>query len=113
MTVKLTKEKASAIKTECVKFIEKAKWGVKIRDTAKIVVKLVSSFPGVLHGPLNYKTLDRDKISALTLRKGKFVTYMVVSVEAFAEQHWWSNNVMNAIKPISHGEPSLTITTDA
>ena len=38
---------------------------------------------------------------------------MMVSVEAITELHWWSNSVMNANKPISKSEPSVTITTDA
>ena len=84
MTVKLKKvKKKRSLKTDCIKFMEKAKWGVKIRDTAKIVGKLISSFPGVLHGPLMYRNEDMDKTSAQTLSKGNFNTYKMVSAEAF------------------------------
>ena len=65
MTVRLTREKAQAIKLDCEKFIHKSERKLIIREVAQIVGKLVSSFPGVIFGPLYYRTLEKDKSKAL------------------------------------------------
>ena len=84
-----------------------------IREVAQIVGKLVSSFPGVLHGPLYYRNLERDKTSALACNNGNFDAKMTISAQGISELQWWATNVINAFKPISHCQPSLVITTDA
>ena len=38
---------------------------------------------------------------------------MALSVQSKTELTWWVNNVLTASKPISHGNPDLTLTTDA
>ena len=80
---------------------------------AQIVGKLVSSFPGVLFGPLYYRSLENDKTIALTKNCGNFDAHMHLSVQAVAELNWWSANILATFKPISHGQPSMVITTDA
>ncbi len=80
---------------------------------AQIVGKLVSSFPGVLFGPLYYRTLEKDKSKALASNNGNFDGTMRLSPQAIAELNRWSANVLDACKPISRSEPCMVITTDA
>ena len=112
MTVRLTSEKALALKIDCQKFLKKSPGTIVIRALAQIG-KLVSSFPGVLYGPLYYRHLERDKTTALAIAHGNFDARMTLSEHSALELQWWSAHVVDAFKPISHGEPSSVITTDA
>lgn len=38
---------------------------------------------------------------------------MALSAQSKTELTWWVDNVLTASKPISHGNPDLTLTTDA
>ena len=40
-----------------------------IREVAKVLGLIVSSFPGVAYGPLHYRYLEQDKTAALTTSK--------------------------------------------
>ncbi len=113
MTVRLTSEKALALRLDCQNFLKKSPSNIVIRELAQIIGKLVSSFPGVLYGPLYYWHLERDKTAALAIAHGNFDAKMTLSEQSALELKWWSANVVDAFKPISHGEPSLVITTDA
>ena len=83
MTVRLTREKAQAIKLDCEHFLQKSKMTLTIRALAQILGKLVSSFPGALHGPLYYRNLEKDKSTALA-NKGSFDAHMKLSTQAIA-----------------------------
>ena len=94
-------------------FLKKCPGNILIREVAQIIWKIVSSFSGVLYGPLYYRPLERDKTSALARKKGNFDAKMTLSKESILELKWLSNKVIDVFKHISHGEPSLVITTDA
>ena len=113
MTVRLTRQKAQAINLDCEHFPQKSKITLTTREVAQIVGKLVSSFPGVLHGPLYYRNLEKDKSTVLANNKGNFDACMKLSTQAIAELTWWSLNILDAYKPISHREASMVLTTDA
>ena len=113
MIVRLTEEKAQALKLDCEKFVQKSYKMLPIREVAQIVGKLISSFPGVLYGPLYYRSLEKDKTAALAKHKGNFDAKMRVSTQGIAELTWWSTHVLDACKPISHSEPCMVLTTDA
>ena len=49
MTVRLTPEKKESIKSYCIELLEKQIF--TIREIAKVIGKLVASFPGVMYGP--------------------------------------------------------------
>ena len=100
MTVKLTPEKAQALRSECDTFLKKCKGSVKIRAVAQIIGKIVSSFPGVLYGHLYYRHLESDKTSALADNKGDYDAYMILSEASVVELKWWSENVVKSVKPI-------------
>jgi hypothetical protein len=84
-----------------------------IREVARIIGKIVSSFPGTSHGPLYYRDLEQDKSLALKQNKGDYDAKMVLSAAAKLELDWWINNITSTYHVISHGQPSIQITTDA
>ena len=69
MTIQLTTEKALGLKTVCIAFCRATTlW---IRGVASAIGRIFASFPGVMHGPLFYRHLEKDMFS-LTAGKGKF-----------------------------------------
>jgi hypothetical protein len=74
---------------------------------------MTSSFPGVMFGPLHYRSLDMDKTNALKQSKGNFEGKMSMSQESITEVKWWITSLPEAYNPINHGEVEVTISTDA
>ena len=87
-----------------------------IREVAKVIGLLVSSFSAVMHGPLHYRQLERDKSIATKDSKGNYDTPMSLSPEAK-----WNHNggpiILRKHPMLSsmHPPPPLpiTINTDA
>ena len=75
MTVKLTKNKITGLTKACQSLLDSKR--LSIRDVARVIGKIVSSFPGTSYGPLYYGALDRDKTHALKLNKGNFDAQMI------------------------------------
>ena len=111
MTVKLTERKASTIKVMCVDLLLIKK--PSIRTVAKLIGKLVSSFPGVMYGKLFYRVLDNEKTLALKQHAGDFEAHMKLSNVAKEDLQWWIDNILNAYCPIVHDNPSITVFSDA
>ena len=111
MTVELTLDKKESLSNNCKALLSTPV--VLIRELAQVIGKIVSSFPGVMHGPLYYRYLERDKTIALRNNQGDFDAYTPLSDEAVSELNWWINKVDSVYNVISHENPSLTITTDA
>ena len=111
MTIKLTRDKAADIKNVCKNLLNKSK--PTIREVAKVIGKIVASFPGVMHGPLYYRALEKNKTQALKEAKGNFEATMSLSTDARIKLHWWESNVETSFQTLSHGEPEHVITTDA
>ena len=111
MRVKLTSEKVQKIKVLCQSLIECL--NTSVQKLAEIIGLIVSSFPGVEYGPLNYRDLERDKTTALKVNKGDFSSKFTLSQPAIMNLKWWHENIENSFKEISHGNPDLVITTDA
>ena len=62
---------------------------VSIRDVSRVIGLLVSSFPGVMFGPLYYRALEHDKVQALKLCRGNFDSCMQLLQSAIEELQWW------------------------
>ena len=77
MTIRLTPEKATGLKTTCHSLLTNP--SPTIRELARVVGKIVSSFPGVMYGPLHYCILERDKILALQTTCWDFDKHMSLS----------------------------------
>ena len=68
-TIQLTTEKALGLKTVCIAFCRATT--LSIREVVSAIGRIVASFPGVMHGPLFYRHLEKDMFS-LTAGKEKF-----------------------------------------
>ena len=111
MTITLTPEKKGVLKELCHSLISKQL--PTIREVAQVIGKIISSFPGVAHGPLYYRALDLNKTEALKVCKGNFDKRMTLSEESKLELQWWAENILESKNVISHGQPSHVLTTDA
>ena len=111
MTVKLTKEKITGLTQACQWLLKRET--TSIREVARVIGKIVSSFPGTSYGPLYYRALDQDKTQALKINKGNFDAQMTLSLSAKSELNWWVDNIANEQNNIERGPPTLQITTDA
>ena len=86
---------------------------ITIREVAKVLGLLTSSLPGVLYGPLHYRSLEMDKTQALKSNQGNFDSIMALSGEAVADLQWWINSVEVISKPVKQRETQITMTTNA
>lgn len=84
-----------------------------IRDVARVIGILISSFPGVQHGPLHFRCLEMNKITALKVNNGDFDAHMSLSDEAKSELQWWISSVDTAYCCISRGNADIIISSDA
>ena len=68
MTLQLTRGKAAGLQRVCTELL--ACPSPSIREVASVIGKIVSSFPGGMHGVLYYRHLEKDKSQALQRTKG-------------------------------------------
>ena len=111
MQVSLTPERAQKLKDACENLLATA--SPSIRDVAHVLGLMTSSFPGVMYGPLHQKFLEMDKTQALNLHKGNFDKNINLSQEAKIDLNWWVRALPAAYNLINHGDPQVTMTTDA
>ena len=71
MTVHLIPEKKESIKSFCTELLEKQI--STIREIAKVIGKLVASFPGVMYAPLHCQQSEKETILALKFNKGNLM----------------------------------------
>ena len=107
MTLPLTDEKKNKIKTTLTDCLGTCK--ISLRDLARILGNIVTSFPAVTYGPLHYRHLEREKITRLQYHKGNFEGKVRLSAEAIAEIQWWINNIDNSCHHINIPNPDITI----
>ena len=84
-----------------------------ISDVSEVIGLLVSNFPGVDYGPLYYRALDRDKITALKAHRGNYSSPMQLSSHSLEELDWWIHNVSQSKRDIVHPNPSILLQSDA
>ena len=113
MTVSLTQEKIQRIRERCQKMMELVE--LPIQELASFIGLLVSSFPGVLYGPLFYRQLEIDKTTALRQNYGNHNAQMSLSQESCSEIKWWYDNIQTINYPIllPNSKVDVTIYTDA
>ena len=111
MTLKLTPERALKLKTACLENLEAAT--PHIRDVARLLGLMTSSFPGVMYGALHYRALEMGKTCALKQNKGNFDRPMTLSSEVKSDIQWWIDSISEAYNPVNHGDPDVIMTTDA
>lgn len=59
VTTQFTTEKAVGLKTVCVEFLRATT--LSECEVVSVIDRIVASFPGVLHGPLYYRHLEKGK----------------------------------------------------
>lgn len=111
MTVRLTDKRKDALK-QWATYIYNTTYNT-IREVAKLVGLMVSSFPGVTFGPLYYRTIEREKFISLKNNSGNWEKTFKLSEYARAEIKWWIDNVDTAVHKINQPEPTLVLKTDA
>lgn len=84
MTVTLTPEKSLSVKKACASLLEGNSLPT-IREVPQVIGKLIASFPGVMYGPLHYRSLKRDKTHALKGSMGNFHSRMALSPMSWQE----------------------------
>ena len=104
----LDSERAEAIK-EAAKRLP-AKPHPTIRELAEVIGKFVAAFQSCLYGPLHYRQLESDKISALKKSQGDYDAPVTLSNLAQQDLHWWIQNIKN---PINHPNPGIILESDA
>ena len=83
MCVSLTPGRAQKLIKACQKLLQNA-CPMTIREVAKVLGLMTSSFPGVMFGPLHYRSLEMDKTNALQ-SKGNFEGKMSISQESITD----------------------------
>ena len=84
-----------------------------LRQLARVIDKLVSSFPAVQFGPLHYRILEVAKTKDLQNSKGNFDSMTTLSGAMKQELSWWIDKIVSSSCPISYPNPDLSINTDA
>jgi ribonuclease HI len=111
MIVIIPTEKQEIIVNECKKLFKRDK--DTIRNVAKVIGLIVSTFSAVQYGKLHYRQLEQGKILALKRFKGNYDTYMTITLEMKEELAWWFTNIYIQKRDISHGVPEKILNTDA
>jgi len=70
-------------------------------------------FPGVECAQLFYRSLEIAKIKALKESRGNYNSSMILSDTSIIDLKWWIKNVESSFKWISHGDPLLSLYSDA
>ena len=70
MIITLTEDRESTIIAYCLNIHDQP--GVTIRELACLIGQLIAAFPGVMHGPLHYRALERYRASAFKANKGNW-----------------------------------------
>lgn len=111
MTVSLPSHKKERLVNMCTKLLRKQ--SITIRMLAEVIGTLVSSFPGVMYGPLFYRQLEDNKSQALKSNHGDFCQKTDLTNGSKTELEWWIKNIKDAKNPISHGQPDIVLFSDA
>ena len=110
MTLELPLKKVDAIKGFIRSMLEASQ--VTVRDLAKLIGKLTSSFIAVPYGKLFYRNL-KVKVKALKINRGNFDGLCQLDSSSRMELEWWLSNIGMVPAPISRQSPDQMITTDA
>ena len=73
----------------------------------------VAALPGVSHGDLHYRALERAKNAALALHKGRSNKKWSLPPAALADFLWWEANAVGSFYPIHLPLIAATFFSDA
>ena len=78
MTLRLIEENTQKLMELIIKALKSVN-NIQIREVARIIGHMVSSFPAVKYGPSFYRNLEHDKACALKQSKGNYDSCMILS----------------------------------
>jgi len=111
MQVILPQHKVQLIVKECNDMMLKTE--DTIRNVAKLIGLVVSTFSAVEYGPLHYRAAEREKTKALIFSKGNYDANMSITTQMKQEFQWWAQNLSLQKRDIIKPNPDRIITTDA
>jgi hypothetical protein len=84
-----------------------------IREVSQVLGYKISTFQGVILGPLNFRHLEGVKSQVLKVNKGNFDSLMTLNDVARQELTLWVNCAADSYNVVSDGLPAIVLTTDA
>ena len=111
ITVSLMPEKADKLKLAVTRLLSSGM--PLIREVARVIDLILSTFPGVMYGPLYFRIAEGEKAQALKQTKENYDTHMQLSSSAKLELQWWINKVETSTNLIYRSEPHMIMSTDA
>ena len=111
MTVSLTPERSRKLKLACERLYNKT--SPTIHEVAHVVGLMVASFLAVRYAHMYYRSLEIDKCDALRSNQGNFDAKMTLTHQTKQDLLWWADSIEGSQKPISQGNPDITIYSDA
>ena len=116
MTIKLSDERRVKVIQACEAVLDGTA-DYSIRNVARLVGLLISCFPAVKMGPLNYRCTEKEKVIALNKSNGNWDSFMLLSNEAKYEVHWWLKTIQGDssgyTNTICTPNPDIIITSDS
>ena len=82
----MSQKKKEKLKSLCLEALNSESHTIRI--VARVIGKIVSSLPGVDFGRPHYRSLEREKIQALSLNNGDFEGLVYISSLAKEELKW-------------------------
>ena len=111
MSVNLPNDKIEYIQQLCRKFLS-MEW-VSLRELAQCAGVMTAYSNGMEHGQLHYRSFEKLKVSGLRANRGNFDAKVRLSAACIMDCQWWLNHAGTNEKQILHGNPDITIVTDA
>ena len=101
MRISLAPEKTNNVRTACQQLLMSPY--PFIREVARVIGIITSSFLGGMFGPLHYKWVEINKTRHLRNNKGAFDKPIKLFPEAIKELTWWIDTADQAYNPVSKG----------
>ena len=98
MIISLTAERKIRIVAICCRLQETE--FLKLCEVASAIGSFVAALPGVSHGALHYRALERAKNAAFAFHKGSFNKKISLPPDALADVLWWESNVVESFSPL-------------
>lgn len=110
MTISLTDKKIATLRQK-IKFIQQNSY--TIRNISELLGLLTAYSVAIPYGMLFSKTIEIEKIEALSKSFGNFDSPMKLSEGAYYDMMWFYDTVLNTCAPIRRINPQIELFTDA
>ena len=111
MTIRVTEQKIEKLRQKVRQVVETK--NTTIRQISELLGMMVAYSIAVPYGRLFSMSLERQKIAALKMNKGKFEAKMTLNESTLRDIFWWSENISTISAPIRRSPQSIEIYTDA